>query len=133
MSHPASLSQHCGAHIFSQKMIRFLELNRPIPNAIGRLSSLEVLRLNHNSLRGTIPSEISDISGLRQLNLHDTLLTGRIPASFNLLADLETFTVNGTSVSGRMPVNLCRIDNLQYTCSSQLCGCADCICPFLRH
>lgn len=105
-----------------------------IPNAVGRLAALEKLRLNNNlSIRGTIPAHLGSIRGLRHLHLHETLLSGRVPSSLVLLSDIETLTVNGTLVSGQIPPRLCQIHNLEFTCSSTLCGCVDCSCPNLRN
>ncbi|XP_042474242.1 leucine-rich repeat receptor protein kinase HPCA1-like [Zingiber officinale] len=51
----------------------------PIPDSIGFVQSLEVLRLDSNFLYGTIPSGISNLTSLNVLNLANNKLSGMLP------------------------------------------------------
>jgi hypothetical protein len=54
-----------------------------IPGEIGRLSKMQRLSLNGNSLSSSIPYEFAEnLHGLTLLTLHDNHLTGSIPQSF---------------------------------------------------
>ena len=49
-----------------------------IPNHIGKLTALTVLRLCNNQLAGGIPDSIGDMISLEQLNLSNNHLKGKM-------------------------------------------------------
>ena len=55
-------------------------LNGEIPEALARLSNLEILDLSSNELDGEVPAELAELSGLTVLDLSGNELTGDIPA-----------------------------------------------------
>ncbi|KAG7960907.1 hypothetical protein I3843_10G151000 [Carya illinoinensis] len=54
-------------------------LEGPIPEAFGGLSTLYVLNLSHNVLSGQIPKSLANLAQLESLDLSSNKLTGEIP------------------------------------------------------
>ncbi|KAG6640239.1 receptor like protein 22-like [Carya illinoinensis] len=54
-------------------------LEGPIPEAFGGLSTLYVLNLSHNALSGQIPKSLANLAQLESLDLSSNKLTGEIP------------------------------------------------------
>ncbi|GMH62053.1 hypothetical protein TL16_g03398 [Triparma laevis f. inornata] len=64
-------------------------LNGKIPEAIGKLTKLKLLKLGQNSLTGTIPDEIGQLRELEVLRLFENALTGPIPKAIGKCANLR--------------------------------------------
>ncbi|KAL6539134.1 hypothetical protein OROGR_011783 [Orobanche gracilis] len=56
-----------------------MNLEGPIPGALGRLPMLRVLHMDGNHLNGTIPRSFSNLNALSELRLDRNKLTGPIP------------------------------------------------------
>jgi len=124
---------------------------------MGKLSALQVLRLDDNSLSGAIPSEIGVVGdslqllsvainhemsgllpselgllrGLIQFFAYETNTYGTIPTEIGGLpaaGSLTSFHVHDTPIYGEVPADLCLVDQLTFDCSGYLCGCSSCIC-----
>ena len=72
-------------------MLELLELNNnsllvgPIPPELGNLTTLSVLDLDNNNLSGAIPPELGDMRGLGRLGLQANDLTGCVPVELSSL------------------------------------------------
>ncbi|GFZ12700.1 hypothetical protein Acr_23g0010850 [Actinidia rufa] len=84
-----------------------------IPAEICRLTKLQTLSLNTNSLQGQIPSDIGNLSSLVYFTLYDNQLTGQIPTSIGKLRNLEIFRAGGNqNLKGQIPREIGNCTNL---------------------
>ena len=88
-------------------------LTGPIPETLGTLSSLEVLRLRDNTLTGTIPGALSSLSNLESLSRYGIAPTGRVPARLGGLANLRVLRLDGNQLSGPVPGTLASLARLE--------------------
>jgi Leucine-rich repeat (LRR) protein len=51
----------------------------PIPESLGRVISLQIIRLDHNRFSGPVPDSIGNLSNLMELSLANNLLNGTMP------------------------------------------------------
>ena len=87
-------------------------LTGTIPAQLGRLSSLQVLRLNGNQLTGEIPTQLGSLSNLQELHLSDNQLTGEIPSELRSLANLTGLWLYDNELTGEIPSELGSLANL---------------------
>ncbi|KAJ6736345.1 LEUCINE-RICH REPEAT RECEPTOR-LIKE PROTEIN KINASE FAMILY PROTEIN-RELATED [Salix viminalis] len=83
-----------------------------IPAELGNCSSLEVLELRSNHLRGSIPGDISRLSRLKKLDLGEDALTGEIPEDIHRCSSLNSLLLDVNHLSGRIPESLSKLPNL---------------------
>ena len=83
-----------------------------IPSTFSRLSRLEYLVLNRNSLGGQIPSGLGSLSNLKWLGLYDNGFTGSIPAQLGSLSNLERLYLHGNGLTGSVPAQLGSLSSL---------------------
>ncbi|XP_009593371.1 leucine-rich repeat receptor protein kinase HPCA1-like [Nicotiana tomentosiformis] len=108
-----------------------------IPESLGSLQNLEILRLDWNSLSGSVPSNLTNITSLNELYLSSNNLNGSIPDltgmnlltyvgmsnnSFNAsgvpqwltsLSLLKTIYMEDTTLQEQIPVDLFNLPNLE--------------------
>ena len=60
-------------------------LNGEIPDALGKLSNLQLLNLPRNKLSGAIPDALGNLTKLHWLDLHLNQLSGAIPGTLGNL------------------------------------------------
>ena len=94
-----------------------LGLNRAVdgslPVALGDLSALTRLNLEHNNLTGAIPVALGDLSGLTYLNLGNNFgLTGSIPTELKQLTALTYLSINNSPSITSLP-DLSALTNLE--------------------
>lgn len=75
----------------------------PLPETLGRLNNLEVLRISQASLSGKIPESIGDLASLKSIDLSDNFLTGGIPATIGRLKGIQHIWIYNNSLSGQIP------------------------------
>ena len=99
-------------------------LTGTIPAQLGRLSSLQVLRLNGNQLTGEIPTQLGSLSNLQELWLIQNQLTGEIPSELGSLANLEHLWLRDNELTGEIPAELGDLANMThlYLNENQLTG-----------
>ncbi|KAH7685530.1 Non-specific serine/threonine protein kinase protein [Dioscorea alata] len=110
----------------------------PIPEFLGRMSSLTVLKLSYNTLTGEIPASLSgsalqilwlnnqkgtgltgsidiitSMVSLTDVWLHGNLFTGMIPDSIGALSSLQRLWLNNNQLVGLVPENLTTLPQLQ--------------------
>ncbi|XP_020244327.1 LRR receptor-like serine/threonine-protein kinase EFR isoform X2 [Asparagus officinalis] len=84
-----------------------------IPAELGNLTGLTRLSLSNNELVGTIPSEITTLQGLQYLSLYSNRIHGSIPHELGRLSNLDTLYLGGNSLSGSIPDSLGNITGLE--------------------
>ncbi|KAI7726000.1 hypothetical protein M8C21_015255 [Ambrosia artemisiifolia] len=113
------------------------QLTGTIPNTLGLVKSLEVVRLDRNLLTGNVPSNINRLTGVFEMFLSNNQLTGpvpnltglnvvnyldlsnntfdpsRVPSWFSSLQSLTTLKMSSTSLVGELPADLFSIPQLQ--------------------
>ena len=78
-----------------------------IPETLYALSSLEMLSLSMNSIKGTISPSISKLTNLSIFDLSRNLLFGEIPASLEPLANnMRNFRLYHNVLSGTIPTSV---------------------------
>ncbi|XP_065023092.1 leucine-rich repeat receptor protein kinase HPCA1-like [Musa acuminata AAA Group] len=137
------LSDSIPSNLFSSnmKVIHILLDNNNliggIPESIGLVQSLKVLRLDNNSLSGSVPSSINNLTNLDVLNLANNKLSGPMPNLtgmhvlnyldlsnnsfdpseapnwFSDLHNLTTLIIESGGLQGEVPQDLFSLSNLQ--------------------
>ena len=98
------------------------QLSGEIPAELGKLSYLEVLRLETNRLRGEIPRRLGYLTDLKELTLSENGLTGEIPLHLGNLANLELLQLTSNDLAGCIPEGLRNVsDNDFLDLSLQSC------------
>ncbi|XP_038974550.1 LOW QUALITY PROTEIN: receptor protein kinase TMK1-like [Phoenix dactylifera] len=110
----------------------------PLPDFLGRMSSLRVLELSYNNLSGEIPATfsgsslqilwlnnqdgpgfngsidvIASMTALTQVWLHGNGFTGPIPSGIGACTSLTQLSLNGNQLVGIIPENLTALPELQ--------------------
>lgn len=83
--------------------LRYNELKGEIPSDISACSELRILNLEGNFFNGEIPDSLSSLKKLVRLNLADNNLDGQIPGSFSKLKRLRTLYLENNMLSGFLP------------------------------
>ncbi|CAL4979969.1 unnamed protein product [Urochloa decumbens] len=101
-----------------------------IPQEFGNLSSLTTLNLGRNNLNGSIPDSIGRLSKLQILDLNENHLRGSIPISFLNLASLNNINLAYNNLGGEIPEYLLRVPQYNYTgnhfnCDQQFFSCEE--------
>ncbi|TPX74783.1 hypothetical protein CcCBS67573_g03939 [Chytriomyces confervae] len=73
-----------------------------IPSSVGRLTSLEFLKISGNPIASEIPSEIWNLAALRCLDMHSCQMLGSL-AGMGALRNLVELDVSNNEFSGRLP------------------------------
>ncbi|XP_012842358.1 PREDICTED: probable leucine-rich repeat receptor-like protein kinase At5g49770 [Erythranthe guttata] len=113
------------------------QLTGSIPSTMGLVRTLEVVRLDRNSLSGPVPSNFNNLTSVQELFLANNKLTGSlpnltgmnllhyvdmsnnsfdatdIPPWFSSLQSLTTLIMENTKIQGSLPVSLFSLLQLQ--------------------
>jgi len=90
------------------------ELNSILPENIGDLDKLEILRLTGNELKGAIPDNITNLDNLKILKLSSNNLSENIPIDIGELKKLDTLFLSYNNLTGEIPSSVIEIDSLTY-------------------
>ena len=74
-----------------------------IPNSVGNLKGLIVLKLSNNSFMGHIPSSLGNLTALESLDLSQNQLSGEIPQQLIGLTSLEYLNLSQNQLTGPIP------------------------------
>ncbi|XWS08181.1 hypothetical protein CRYUN_Cryun41cG0057900 [Craigia yunnanensis] len=85
----------------------------PLPDSVGKLSSLEVLNLSSNYFNGFIPVELSYLRNLQTLKLDHNMFTGQVPGWLSSLHALAVLSLKNNSLFGTLPSSIASLDNLR--------------------
>ncbi|CAI5513440.1 unnamed protein product [Closterium sp. Naga37s-1] len=79
-------------------------LDAPLPDAIGNLTTLKILRLTKTNLSGSIPLSFSRLTQLEQLDLsYNSRITGSIPQALSSLKNLALIDLSYIGLTGPFP------------------------------
>jgi Leucine-rich repeat (LRR) protein len=81
-------------------------LSGTLSSAIGNLSMLQTLILDHNQLSNAVPSQIGNLSNLKILNLSYNQLSGSIPSTIGNLSSLQELNMGANQLSGAIPAEI---------------------------
>nr|CAD1828917.1 unnamed protein product [Ananas comosus var. bracteatus] len=85
-----------------------------IPESVGLVLTLEILRLNNNKLNGTVPSSISNLANLHVLDLsNNSFLPSEAPSWFSYLKNITTLIIESGGLHGPMPQELFSVSQLE--------------------
>lgn len=88
-------------------------LTGSLPDALGKLSHLQILDLSNNSLLGTIPATLGNLP-LQELDLSKNQLSGALPPELGHLVQLQRLSLSGNAaLTGALPTTLVNLVNLQ--------------------
>uniref|UniRef100_A0A7N0U380 non-specific serine/threonine protein kinase n=1 Tax=Kalanchoe fedtschenkoi TaxID=63787 RepID=A0A7N0U380_KALFE len=85
-----------------------------IPEAIGELSGLSVIRFKGNLLTGVIPNSLGKLGNISKLDLSGNNLDGGIPSSIGNLKNLLELQLQGNSLNGTVPSTLGNCEGMEY-------------------
>ena len=83
-----------------------------LPPALGELTHLTALGINHNRLTGTIPPALGNLTRLTLLHLNDNQLTGGIPPTLRRLTQLQQLWLHRNRLDGPIPASFRRLTKL---------------------
>jgi Leucine-rich repeat (LRR) protein len=70
------------------------------------LTSLMILDLDNNSLRGIIPDFLYDLTSLKTVDLNSNLFSGTIPSQISLLSNLNFLDISDNYFNGTIPTGI---------------------------
>ncbi|XP_057548346.1 polygalacturonase inhibitor 1-like [Amaranthus tricolor] len=85
-------------------------LSGPIPNFLSQLTNLATLSLNNNHFTGTIPSFLGHLPFLIGLDLYENHLTGTIPNTFGSFTHKTFIDLHNNHLSGSIPKSLGQVN-----------------------
>ncbi|CAN6357061.1 unnamed protein product [Urochloa humidicola] len=77
-----------------------------IPEEIGNLKQLDILRLSSNKLTGEIPATLGQYPVLTKLQMDQNFLVGDIPITLGFLMCMDTLNLSHNNLSGHIPLAL---------------------------
>ena len=87
-------------------------LTGTLPPALGQLTHLTALGINHNRLTGSIPPALGNLTRLTLLHLNDNQLTGGIPPTLRRLTQLQQLWLHRNRLDGPIPASFRRLTKL---------------------
>ena len=83
-----------------------------VPPALGNLSGLRALKMDHNRLTGVIPQELAELISLEALDLGANSLSGEIPGELGELRNLRELWLANNMLTGKFPEELKSLESL---------------------
>ncbi|XP_040957991.1 probable LRR receptor-like serine/threonine-protein kinase At3g47570 [Gossypium hirsutum] len=105
----------CISNFSSTLLFLVIENNKilgKIPDGIGNLINLQVLRVSQNQLSSPIPPNIGRIQKLKRFDARYNFLTGTIPHSIRNLTGLTFLALGVNNFQGNIPSSLGHCQNL---------------------
>ncbi|KAL4601928.1 hypothetical protein ACB092_10G017200 [Castanea dentata] len=83
--------------------LRFLNLERIIPDCLMNWNNLEVLNLRNNNFSGSIPASMGSLTYLKSLHLYNNTFSGKLPSSLKNCEMLVIIDVAENRFAGNIP------------------------------
>ncbi|KAK9191318.1 hypothetical protein WN943_019930 [Citrus x changshan-huyou] len=96
-----------------QALLSMESFRDEIPQEIGYLFRLRILKLGNNTFGGEIPDNISHCVNLESLGVGVNELVGKVPGKLGSLSKLRILIVHLNSLSGEIPSSLGNLSSLQ--------------------
>ncbi|CAL9097763.1 unnamed protein product [Musa textilis] len=96
---------HCNEIYECRDLSYNRNLGGPLPQSIGNLKQLVVLRLIGCKFGDRIPIEVGNLLNLHVLSLNSNQFAGEIPASLGRLSNLTWLDLAGNQLTGRLPTS----------------------------
>ncbi|KAF8042000.1 hypothetical protein BT93_A0561 [Corymbia citriodora subsp. variegata] len=118
-----SLNNFTGPIPSFSKSKNMTQINLSHNNLIGQidstqweyLSSLLILDLRFNSLKGNIPSSLFTLPLIQKLQLSNNQFSGQVKGSFNATFDkLDTLDLSNNNIGGELPMSIWELRGLKY-------------------
>ncbi|GAU25972.1 hypothetical protein TSUD_166540 [Trifolium subterraneum] len=91
---------------------RFSNLDSLLCDKNNTISSLGILDVSNNQLKGEIPDCWSNHKSLQYLDLSNNKLSGKIPLSIGALVNLKALVLHNNSLIGELPFSMKNLTNL---------------------
>ncbi|XP_059435600.1 probable leucine-rich repeat receptor-like serine/threonine-protein kinase At3g14840 isoform X3 [Corylus avellana] len=78
-------------------------LSGPIPNHLGKMTTLQYLSIENNQFSGTVPPGLGNLLNLEDIFLSANNLTGELPPALARLTKLRQFRISSNNFTGKMP------------------------------
>lgn len=88
-------------------------INGSLPDSLGYLKRLKILKLSSNQLNGVIPENLGHLKELRVIDMSLNRLTGSIPMSMGKLSKLHDLDLSSNFLNGLIPPKLMNLPNLK--------------------
>ena len=85
-----------------------------IPQEVGNLINLGLLKVSNNKLSGSLPSELGLWVQLLSLQIRSTMLNGSIPESFSKLKVIQQIDLSENNLTGQVPQYFVNFSSLNY-------------------
>lgn len=82
------------------------QIRGAFPNFLMKLTTMERLALDHNSLTGSLPNTLGDLHKLKYLSLAANILTGTLPETLLNLVKLSYMLLESNRLTGSIPIGL---------------------------
>ncbi|KAK2980241.1 hypothetical protein RJ640_026537 [Escallonia rubra] len=89
------------------------KISGSIPQEIGNLNNLYLLKIGHNMISGSIPESIGKLSKLQELRIVRNNISGKIPSSIGNITRLSYLAAAENMLEGNIPAELGNCTNLQ--------------------
>ncbi|KAK2989910.1 hypothetical protein RJ640_001975 [Escallonia rubra] len=89
------------------------KISGSIPQEIGNLNNLYLLKIGHNMISGSIPESIGKLSKLQELRIVRNNISGKIPSSIGNITGLSYLAAAENMLEGSIPAELGNCTNLQ--------------------
>ena len=93
--------------------LEFNQLSGPLPDGLGILFNLEELVAFNNNLEGSLPDTIVNLRLLRRLSLSNNKLTGSLPSRIGQMDSLSMLVMDRNALDGPLPESIGGCQNLQ--------------------
>ncbi|KAK9743098.1 hypothetical protein RND81_03G217100 [Saponaria officinalis] len=113
-----------GSATFIDLLFSHNHLEGTLPSEIGRLTTLQYLKIDGNFFHGDVPSSFASLASLQEINFSRNNLSGTIPAFFSRFTSINHLDLSYNNFEGRVPTNsvFANASTVSLVGNSGLCG-----------
>ncbi|KAK9743089.1 hypothetical protein RND81_03G216500 [Saponaria officinalis] len=113
-----------GSATFIELVFSHNLLEGTLPSEIGRLTTLQYLKIDGNFFHGDVPSSFASLASLQEINFSRNNLSGTIPAFFSRFPSIHHLDLSYNNFEGRVPTNsvFANASAVSLVGNSRLCG-----------